>query len=316
LLRIGLRGIGFSGSFPTGDERHLVRHAPSSYPGPALLRLTHLHKRFGKTVAVADLSLEIRKGELFGLLGPNGAGKTTTVHMALGFIEPDQGEIVIAGTGAPTQRKVRRLIGVAPQELSLYSDLSAEENLRFFGALYHLSGKKLSTRIDEVLTTVGLSDRRDDRVGTYSGGMKRRLNIATGLMHEPELLFLDEPTAGVDPQSRNAILETAKALRQQGTTVVYTTHYLEEAEQVCDRVAIIDGGRLLAIDTVANLISKHAGPGTLVVELANETIRIQTDAPLTELNQLSSTHTLIGFHVERPTLQEVFLNLTGRSLRD
>jgi ABC-2 type transport system ATP-binding protein len=282
-----------------------------------LLKLTNLHKRFGDQVAVNGLSLEVQKGEIFGLLGPNGAGKTTTVHMAVGVLEPTEGSVLVgvSAQGAPTAKNIRRLIGVAPQELSLYENLSAEENLHFFGSIYNLKTSKLHSRIDEVLDIVGLSERREDLVKTYSGGMKRRLNIATALMHEPELLFLAEPTAGVDPQSRNAILEMTQDLRNQGTTIVYTTHYMEEAERICDRIAIVDHGRVLQTNTVDKLIDEHGGQSTLVVEFVDEVIRKQTDSPLAELNQLSTQRTLRRFHVERPTLEQVFLNLTGKSLR-
>ena len=281
-----------------------------------MLEFIDIHKRFGDTVAVAGLSLEVKAGEVFGLLGPNGAGKSTTVSIAVGMIAPDDGQVLVGGKGEPSDPEIRRRIGVAPQELSLYSELSAQENLRFFGALYGLSRRALEERANEVLRSVGLEDRRADRVGGFSGGMKRRLNIATALMHEPELLFLDEPTAGVDPQSRNAILDLVEKLSDQGTTVVYTTHYMEEAERVCGRVAIVDKGKVLAVDTVDQLIDAHGGQSVLVAELADRTIRMATEDPLAELNRLADEHSLRRFHVERPTLEQVFLNLTGRSLRD
>lgn len=281
-----------------------------------MLKINDLHKRFGETTAVNGLSLSIEKGEIFGLLGPNGAGKSTTVNMAVGFLAPDRGEISIAGKGSPVDPNVRKLLGVAPQELALYDELSGHENLQFFGSLYGLSKSVLRKRIDEVLQDVGLEDRSADQVKGYSGGMKRRLNIAVALLHKPELLFLDEPTAGVDPQSRNKILETTQRLAKEGTTIVYTTHYMEEAERVCDRVAIVDCGKIQAIDTVDALISEHGGQNTLVVDLKDETLRLQTESPLDELNRLASEHHLERFHIERPTLEQVFLNLTGRSLRD
>ncbi|MBL4633352.1 MAG: ABC transporter ATP-binding protein [Kofleriaceae bacterium] len=281
-----------------------------------MLQIKELHKRFGATVAVDGISLSIEKGEIFGLLGPNGAGKSTTVNMAVGALQPDSGEICIAGQGAPSKPEVRRMIGVAPQELALYDEMSGVENLHFLGSLYGLSRTTLRTRIGEVLEEVGLQDRGGDRVGGYSGGMKRRLNIAAALIHNPSLLFLDEPTAGVDPQSRNKILETTERLAKEGTTIVYTTHYMEEAERVCHRVAIVDGAKIKAIDTVANLISEHGGQDTLVVEFQDETLRLQTEKPLEELNRLAAERAFERFHLERPTLEQVFLNLTGRSLRD
>lgn len=281
-----------------------------------MLQIKELRKKFGATVAVDGISLSIEKGEIFGLLGPNGAGKSTTVNMAVGFLQPDSGEICVAGQGSPSEAEVRRNIGVAPQELALYEEMSGVENLQFMGALYGLSRTALRTRSSEVLEEVGLLDRGADKVGTYSGGMKRRLNIAAALMHKPLLLFLDEPTAGVDPQSRNMILETTERLAKEGTTIVYTTHYMEEAERVCQRVAIVDRAKIQAIDSVENLIAEHGGQNTLVVELEEETLRLKTEKPLDELNRLASEHTFERFYLERPTLEQVFLNLTGRSLRD
>jgi ABC-2 type transport system ATP-binding protein len=203
---------------------------PSAEPA---LALRGLRKRFGKTVAVDGLSLSVRKGEILGLLGPNGAGKSTTVHMAVGLLSPDEGEVQVAGLGSPRQPEVRRQLGVAPQALALYEALSAEENLRFFGQIYGLSGRRLAERVDWALEFSALTERRRDAAGTFSGGMKRRLNLAAALVHDPRILLLDEPTVGVDPQSRNAILERIAELRQQGRTVVYTTHYMEEVTRLC-----------------------------------------------------------------------------------
>ena len=207
--------------------------------------------------AVDGISFDIKKGEVFGLLGPNGAGKTTTVNMAVGLLEPDAGSIELDGSGQPQQPEARAQIGVAPQTLAIYEDLSGEENLTFFGKIQGLTGKKLKERIAWCLDFVDLSDRRRDRVKTYSGGMKRRLNLAIALIHDPPLLLLDEPTVGVDPQSRNAIFEKIEVMRKEGRTIVYTTHYMEEAQRLCDRVGIIDHGKLLALDTVQGLITTH-----------------------------------------------------------
>ena len=285
-----------------------------------MLRIDNLEKYYGETLAVDKLSLSVNPGEIFGLLGPNGAGKTTTVQMAVGFLKPDRGTIHIGGAGSPESATVRRRIGIAPQSLSLYADLTADENLEFFAALYNLTREmgreKLAQRITDVLDSVGLTNRRNDRVKTFSGGMKRRLNIAVAVLHQPDLLILDEPTAGVDPQSRNAILETTERLRDQGKTIIYTTHYMEEAQRVCNRVAIIDHGKILEIDTVDGLIDNHGGISTLSIELADRTLAIETDEPLAELNRVANSETIVRFHVERPTLEEVFLNLTGKSLRD
>jgi ABC-2 type transport system ATP-binding protein len=282
-----------------------------------MLTLTHVVKRYGSHVAVNDLSLEVRPGEIFGLLGPNGAGKSTSVHMSVGLIRPDSGTAALAGLGPPTAPDVRARIGVAPQALSLYTLLTGEENLTFFGRMHGMRGSALAGRVGWALDFVGLADRRRDRVETYSGGMKRRLNLAAALLHAPALLLLDEPTVGVDPQSRNSIFDNIEALRAQGTTILYTTHYMEEAVRLCDRVAIIDHGRLLALDTVRGLIAAHGGTPTLVVDVGGDEQRIATADPLAVLNRLAADGaTINGFHVERPTLEQVFLNLTGRSLRD
>jgi len=281
-----------------------------------MLTLTNVRKSFGRTVAVDDLSLSIRRGELFGLLGPNGAGKSTSVSLAVGLLAPDAGTIAIEGLGNPADPAVRRRIGVATQSLALYDLLSAEENLRFFGEVYGLSGATLADRVAWCLDFVGLTDRKDGRAGTYSGGMKRRLNLAAALVHDPDLLLLDEPTVGVDPQSRNKIFENIETLHAQGRTIIYTTHYMEEAVRLCERIAIVDAGRLLASGTVADLLAQYGGPPTLVVQAGGEERRVQTADPLAELNRMAASGTIHAFQMERPTLEQVFLSLTGRSLRD
>ena len=267
-------------------------------------------------MAVDDLSLEIERGEVFGLLGPNGAGKTTTVNMAVGLLEPDAGSIKLDESGQPTHPDVRAKIGVAPQTLALYEDLSGEENLAFFGKIQGLTGKRLKDRIAWCLDFVDLAERRRDRVKTYSGGMQRRLNLAIALIHDPPLLLLDEPTVGVDPQSRNAIFEKIEVMRKEGRTVVYTTHYMEEAQRLCDRVGILDHGKLLALDTVQGLIDVHGGKSIVVAERADGDLRIETDDPMAELARLQDEGDLLRFRVEGPDLEGVFLNLTGRHLRD
>jgi ABC-2 type transport system ATP-binding protein len=250
-----------------------------------VLDARHLRKSFGPLVAVDDVSLAVAPGQLLGLLGPNGAGKTTTVSMIAGLLTPDAGEVLIAGsrlTGDTDPRKGK--IGLVPQELALYDELPALANLEFFGGLYGLTGRPLKEAIDRVLALVGLSDRRRDAVATFSGGMKRRLNLAAGLLHDPDILILDEPTVGVDPQSRNAIFDNLERLKSQGKALLYTTHYMEEVERLADRVVIIDRGRVLADDTLAGVKALGAGvaaPGA---------------APA--------------------SLEAVFLALTGRSLRD
>jgi len=281
-----------------------------------MLTLTNVRKTFGKTVAVDGLSLSVRKGELFGLLGPNGAGKSTTVSLAVGLLAPDTGTITIEGFGNPAIPSVRQHIGVAPQTIALYELLSGEENLRFFGEVYGLSGAALARRVAWCLDFVGLTDRKNDATGKYSGGMKRRLNLAAALVHDPQLLLLDEPTVGVDPQSRNKIFENIEALHAEGRTIIYTTHYMEEAVRLCQRIAIVDAGRLLALGTVTELLATHGGPPTLVVRTNGEERRLQTADPLAELNRMAATSSIDAFQMERPTLEQVFLSLTGRSLRD
>jgi linearmycin/streptolysin S transport system ATP-binding protein len=249
-----------------------------------MLEAVHLRKAFGAIVAVDDVSLRLEPGRILGLLGPNGAGKTTTVSIIAGLVTPDRGEVRIEGrTMAGDTDPLKRRIGLIPQDLALYDELTARDNLRFFGALYNLAGTALEDAIDKALAIVGLSDRSRDRVKTFSGGMKRRLNLAAGLLHNPDVLLLDEPTVGVDPQSRNAIFENLEALRRQGKALLYTTHYMEEAERLADRIVIIDNGRIIADDTLAGL-------GRLL------------PAPATPGG--------------RVTLESVFLALTGRSLRD
>jgi ABC-2 type transport system ATP-binding protein len=281
-----------------------------------MLTLTHATKKYGGTTAVDDLTLQVRPGEIFGLLGPNGAGKSTTVHLAVGLLTPDAGTVAIGALGSPTRPETRKRVGVAPQALSLYEMLTGQENLDFFGRMYGLSGAALAARAAWALDFVGLTDRRHDRAGTYSGGMKRRLNLAAAILHDPELLLLDEPTVGVDPQSRNSLFENILALKRAGKTIVYTTHYMEEASRLCDRVAIVDRGKLLAQDTVPGLLATHGGRPVLVIETADGERRLETDDPLAALNSAASRGLVTGFRVERATLEQVFLHLTGRTLRD
>jgi len=281
-----------------------------------VLVLDDIAKAFGSTVAVDGLSLTIERGEVFGLLGPNGAGKTTTMSLAVGLLAPDSGSVTIAGAGSPTDPRVRRRIGLAPQALALYDELTAAENLRLFGRLYGITGPALTTRVDELLELVGLTDRRSSRAGSYSGGMKRRLNLAAALVHEPDLVLLDEPTAGVDPQSRSRILELVAAIRDRGGTVVYSTHYMEEAQRVCDRVAIMDRGRLIALGTVDELIAQQGGRSLVTAQFAGEVRRVETDDPVAEVATLLARGEARSLSIERPDLESVFLALTGRSLRD
>ncbi len=281
-----------------------------------MLTLRNACKAFGSLVAVNDLSLEVRQGEVFGLLGPNGAGKTTTVNMAVGLLRPDAGAIEIDGGGSPHQPEVRRSIGVAPQSLALYDELSGLENLTFFGRLSGLTGRRLMERSRWALEFVGLSGRQKDRVKAYSGGMKRRLNLAVAVLHDPPLLLLDEPTVGVDPQSRNAIFENILALRAEGRTIVYTTHYMEEAQRLCDRIGIMDRGRMLALDTADRLIASHGGKSILTADRDGTELRAETNDPLAELLRWQAEGGLRGFRLDQPNLERVFLQLTGRELRD
>ncbi|MGH2758724.1 MAG: ABC transporter ATP-binding protein, partial [Actinomycetota bacterium] len=222
-----------------------------------ILQCSGLQKRFGRLLAVDGVGFEIAPGETYGLLGPNGAGKTTTVSILCGLLERDAGEVTVAGAPMhPAATAAKAYVGYVPQEIALYPDLSGRENLRFFGRLYGLAGSDLDARVARMLDVVGLEERAGERVDHYSGGMKRRLNIAAGLLHDPKLLVLDEPTVGVDPQSRNAILESVAALADSGMAVLYTTHYMEEAERLCDRVGIIDEGKIIAEGTRRELVSK------------------------------------------------------------
>ncbi|HUQ19430.1 MAG TPA: ABC transporter ATP-binding protein [Gemmatimonadaceae bacterium] len=246
------------------------------------LEVRNLRKSFGSVVAVDDVSFSLRKGELVGLLGPNGAGKSTTVSMIAGLLTPERGEVMIEGKplGGDTDPAKRR-VGLVPQDLALYEELSARENLKFFGSLYDLAGHALDEAMNSALTLVGLADRAGDPVKNFSGGMKRRLNLAAGLLHNPDILLLDEPTVGVDPQSRNAIFDNLEHLKAQGKALLYTTHYMEEVERLADRIVVIDRGHAIADDTLAGL---------------------QDRLPTTD--------------GKPATLESVFLTLTGRSLRD
>jgi len=281
-----------------------------------VLALRELHKQFGAVVAVDGLSLEVRRGEILGLLGPNGAGKSTTIHMAVGLVLPDRGTVDVDGRGSPRQPDVRRRLGVAPQALALYEALSPEENLRFFARVQGLAGRALRERVAWALDFSSLTDRRRDRTADLSGGMKRRLNLAAALVHDPELVLLDEPTVGVDPQSRNAILDRIAELRGQGRAIVYTTHYMEEASRICDRIAVVDHGRVLATGTVEELLARHGGVPTLVVRQAGVERRIPTRDPAGELGGILAAGSVEDFRVERADLEAVFLHLTGRRLRD
>lgn len=309
-----------------------------------ILEVHGVTKRFGERTAVDDVSFTIKPGESYGLLGPNGAGKTTTISMICGLLKRDGGSVQVAGQPLDQRSTTaKRAVGYVPQDIALYGDLSARENLNFWGKLYGLSGKSLRGRVDAVIETIGLTDRANDRVSKYSGGMKRRLNIGAGLLHEPKLLVLDEPTVGVDPQSRNAILENVESLKEQGLSVLYTTHYMEEAERLCDRVGIIDEGKLIAEGTRRELVKSvgeqdriHLGAGGDLNALATEIRKLEQVQDATVLDdgieilsgdgrgmlpRLIEAAGRVGCDVTsvevfEPDLEAVFLHLTGKALRD
>ncbi len=281
-----------------------------------MIQFIDVFKNYDGTPALDGLSFEIKLGEIFGLLGPNGAGKTTTVHILAGILPFNKGTVLIRDKNIQHAPDIFKTIGIAPQSLSLYENLSALENLSFFGKLFGLKGQTLKQKTQQALSFVQLSEWAHKRVKTFSGGMKRRLNLAAALIHDPEILILDEPTVGVDPQSRNAIFDNIKNLKEQGRTIIYTTHYMEEAQQLCDRVAIIDHGKLMALGTVRQLIDQYGDETVLVVETTEAVKKFKTDDPLKVLEKLKNKETILNFRLERSNLEQVFLNLTGHSLRD
>ena len=311
-----------------------------------ILTVKDLRKRFGDFEAVQGVSFCMVRGEIFSLLGPNGAGKTTAISMLSTLLRPSSGKVVVNGRSLLTDpQAAKQAIGVVPQEIALYDALSARQNLHFWGRMYGMSGGALKERVEEVLTQVDLRDRADDRVGSYSGGMKRRINIAAGLLHKPQLLFMDEPTVGIDPQSRRRILDMVLELRDQGMTVLYTTHYMEEAEELSDRVGIMDHGKLIALGTQKELtrlvgqqetLRLHFGEGQLmngeaalfegvdgvlqVTTLADELVLgvTETTAVLPDVVAIANAHNLRirSVDIAEPNLEAVFLHLTGRALRD
>jgi ABC-2 type transport system ATP-binding protein len=306
-----------------------------------ILEISELVKRYGATLALDQVSLQIFEGELFGLLGPNGAGKTTLLSSISSLLEPTAGSVHLLGRPlSRADRDLRRSIGIVPQELAIYGELSAGENLFFFGGLYGLDGADLERRVDEVLLAVGLEDRGRQRAGTFSGGMKRRLNLGAALVHRPRLLLLDEPTTGVDPQSRHHIFEEIRRLHKQGVTIIYTSHYMEEVQALCPRIGIIDHGKIIACDTLENLLRQLAGlirfrVHNMTPEL-RECVGKLPDTQFSErdgyfelrcknaksvllqflalLNDLQVD--LVSLETEEPNLERVFLHLTGRALRD
>jgi len=309
-----------------------------------MFKVEKLGKRYGEIRAVDDISFEVRKGELYGLLGPNGAGKTTTMSMLSGLLRPDEGRILFDGIDlAADPIRVKARLGVVPQETALYENLSARENLRFWGGLYGLAGAALDRAVDRVLEQVGLAGRAKDAVRAYSGGMKRRLNLGLGLVHSPQAVLMDEPTVGIDPQARLNILEVVKNVVASGATVLYTTHYLEEAETLCDRIGIMDHGRILAEGTLEELkrrvgkkeiltvrgsfdaeaakarLTGTAGVLSITAEPGRLTLSVDGAgrAAVDLLSGiLSSGMQVEGVSIQPPSLSSLFLDLTGRELRD
>jgi ABC-2 type transport system ATP-binding protein len=313
---------------------------------PPILEVKGLAKKYGDFTAVKGISFDIQEGEIFSLLGPNGAGKTTTISMLSTLYIPTGGEATIGGHSITKEpMAVRNIIGVVPQEIALYDDLTARENLSFWGQMYGLSGKSLNTRVDEVLEQIGLIDKAKQRVKTFSGGMKRRVNIGVGLLHKPRLLFMDEPTVGIDPQSRRAILDSVKDLNELGMTVLYTTHYMEEAAELSDRVGIMDLGELIALGTQSELTKQVGKMETLILHIDESEDPERLAAALRTLDMVKKAdvtdHAVtaivpeaeealapavtkaielgIKIHsvdMREPNLEAVFLHLTGKALRD
>lgn len=312
----------------------------------AMLQANNLVRKFGDLTAVDDVSFTIQEGEIFSLLGPNGAGKTTTISMLSTLLAPTSGDAYIYGFSIKNDNmQVRKNIGIIPQEIALYDDLTAMENLHYWGKLYDLGGRELDQRVFEVLEQIGLTDRAKHRLKTYSGGMKRRVNIAAGLLHKPKLLFMDEPTVGIDPQSRRMILDTVKELNTQGMSILYTTHYMEEAQELSNRVGIIDHGKLIAVgtqqelteqvgendsihiltdamDNLPSIAAKLEGfDGITRVIVEDGGLKLITSDAESNLAPIINRTSHAGAHIKsieviEPNLETVFLHLTGRALRD
>ncbi len=307
-----------------------------------LLSIRNVVKQYGHHTALTGVSFDVAAGELFGLLGPNGAGKTTLLSIVSCLLEATSGEALILGQKASTHdRNLRRSIGIVPQELAIYGELNARENLNFFGSLYGVAGGELRNRVDRTLEAIGLTDRANDRVENFSGGMKRRLNLGAALIHQPKLLLLDEPTTGVDPQSRNHIFEEVRRLAAEGVGIVYTSHYIEEVQSLCSRVGIIDHGKLIACDSLPVLLAQMGGvirfrvpdetpslreplqkiPGVAIngqdgpfVEMECRDVKTALMRLIALLNERQIE--LISLETTEPNLERVFLHLTGRALRD
>jgi ABC-2 type transport system ATP-binding protein len=308
------------------------------------IEISNLKKSFGDIKAVSGASFTVQEGEIFSLLGPNGAGKTTTISMLSTLLRPDEGDALILGHSIRNEpMKVKESLGVVPQEIALYEDLSAKENLMFWGKMYGLRGAVLKIRVDEILETIGLADRQNGRVGKFSGGMKRRVNIGVALLHKPKVIYMDEPTVGIDPQSRRNILDSVVALKDQGMTVLYTTHNMDEAQELSDHIAVMDHGKIIALGTHDELVklvgqsdrialTTNAEPSRVVeiwkqlpgvdsISTENGTLTLLVDDSNRVLPRLFETAATNGIRItsveiELPNLESVFLHLTGRALRD
>ncbi len=308
------------------------------------IQVNNLHKSFGEIKAVRGVSFDVEPGEIFGLLGPNGAGKTTTISMLATLLRPDEGDASIMGHSLQHDpMAVKSVLGVVPQEIALYEDLSARENLTFWGKMYGLRGGELRRRVNEVLELIGLSDRANGRVSTFSGGMKRRVNIGVALLHKPQVIYMDEPTVGIDPQSRRNILDSVVTLKNQGMTVLYTTHYMEEAQELCNHIAIMDHGQIMAHGTHEELVQLVGEQTRIDLTLNAEASRVlETWRGIEGVSRVSTENGLVtvlvkdsnlvlphlfeaathlstritSVDIREPNLEAVFLHLTGRALRD
>ena len=308
------------------------------------IKVQNLYKAFGELKAVQGVNFEVEKGEIFSLLGPNGAGKTTTISMLSCLLRPDDGDAMVMGHSIRTDPLgVKASLGVVPQEIALYEDMSARENLTFWGKMYGLRGAALRKRVDEVLEIIGLTDRAREYIKKYSGGMKRRVNIGVALLHKPRVIYMDEPTVGIDPQSRRNILDSVVALKGQGMTVLYTTHYMEEAQELSDHIAIMDNGKMITSGTYAELVKIVGEMDRITVTINAESIRVMEawkavhgvsqvtaeDGTLTILaddsnrvlphlfeTAAANAVRITSVAIQEPNLEEVFLHLTGRALRD
>lgn len=310
-----------------------------------MLETVELRKVYKGKSAVEDVNLYLNQGESVGLIGPNGAGKSTTISMISSLLKPTSGDVRLNGNSVVKHpQDIRKVLGVVPQEIALYEELTAYENLKFFGKIYNLKGSQLELKIQELLEMIGLRDRQKELIRTYSGGMKRRVNIAAALLHDPQIVIMDEPTVGIDPQSRNHILDTVRFLnREKGTTVLYTSHYMEEVEQLCSRMYIMDHGRVIASGSKEELQRILSGEDTLFIKLnehsqsfihelqSMESIRqveetdegmkliiFKNSSVLPAIVQAAEQHhvQIVNLHVHQPSLEDVFLHLTGRTLRD